>query len=179
MMEEEEEDSMTYVQRSGGQLLLLLLAGVGVGISLYLTAVHYQNAPLICSSSGLVDCARVLSSPYSVVAGTSVPISVPGLAWCLAIGALALARLRARAAPRWLNMAQLLWSLVGVLSALYLVYVEIVLLHTLCAWCTVLHVIILLVLLVTLVQFQQGVPAAKDDSIEEENPAEPGPHASR
>jgi uncharacterized membrane protein len=33
------------------------------------------------------------------------------------------------------------------LTVFYLVYVEIVLLHTICAWCTAVHVIVLLYLL--------------------------------
>jgi uncharacterized membrane protein len=156
--------------RPGGQLLLLLLALVGVGISVYLTAVHYENAPLICSSSGLVDCARVLSSAFSVVPGTGVPISVPGLLWCLGVAVLAAAHLRSTVVPRWWNVAQLLWSLVGILTVLYLVYVEIVLLHTICAWCTALHVLILLIFLVTLAQVQQSGSADEED-FEEEKPA--------
>jgi uncharacterized membrane protein len=92
---------------------------------------------------------------------------VPGLVWCLGIAALASARLLAFVAPRWLGFAQLLWSFAGLLTALYLVYVEIVLLHTICAWCTALHVLILLIFLVTLVQVQQGSPADGDDFAEE------------
>ncbi len=160
---------MQYARHSGGQLLLLLLAFIGVGISIYLTAVHYENAPLICSNSGLVDCARVLSSAFSVVPGTGVPISVPGLLWCLAIGVLAIVRLRSSPLPRWLNVAQFLWSLAGMLTVLYLVYVEIVLLHTICAWCTALHVLILLIFLVTLVLVSQSGSA--DDDFEEDKPA--------
>jgi uncharacterized membrane protein len=40
------------------------------------------------------------------------------------------------------------------LAVLYLVYAEIVRLHTICAWCTAFHVIILLMFLITLVQLQ-------------------------
>ncbi len=160
---------MKFVQHSGGQLFLLLLALLGVGISVYLTAVHYENAPLICSNSGLVDCARVISSAYSVVPGTSMPISVPGLVWCLGVGVLAITRLRVVVAPRWLDAAQFLWVLAGMLTVLYLVYVEIVLLHTICAWCTALHVLILLIFLTTLVQVQQS--RAEEADFEEEKPA--------
>jgi uncharacterized membrane protein len=164
---------MKYLQQVGGQLFLLLLSLVGAGISVYLTAVHYENVPLICSNSGAVNCARVLSSPYSVVAGTSVPISAPGLGWCLVLAVLAIVGLRAVMRPRWLKIAQFLWALVGIVTALYLVYVEIVLLHSICAWCTALHVLILLVFLVTLVQLQQtdATDAEEEVEIEEENPA--------
>src|SRR5258708_16810260 len=100
---------MKNLQQSWGQLLQLLLPLVGAGISVYLTAVHYDNVPLICSNSGTVNCARVLSSPYSVVPSTSIPISLPGLASCLVLAALAIIGLRTIARPRWLNIAQFLW----------------------------------------------------------------------
>ena len=56
-------------------------------------------------------------------------------------------------------MAQFAWSLLGLLAVLYLVYIEIVRLHTICAWCTAFHVVILLMFLVTLVRVQSPLPA--------------------
>jgi uncharacterized membrane protein len=159
---------MKNLQQSWGQLLLLLFALGGAGISVYLTAVHYENVPLICSNNGTVNCARVLSSPYSLVPGTSIPITVPGLAWCLVLAGLAIIGLRTIDRPRWLNIAQFLWACSGILTALYLVYVEIVLLHSICAWCTALHVLILLVFLDTLIHLQQT--DAEEAEIEEEQP---------
>lgn len=147
---------MGYLQRSGGQVLLLLLSLMGAGIAIYLTTVHYENVPLICSASGVIDCARVLSSPFSVIPGTSVPITIPGLGWCIVNAALAIVGWRLVSQQRWLNIAQLLWSLVGMLTVLYLVYVEIVRLHTICAWCTALHVLILFIFLITLIRLQQA-----------------------
>jgi len=146
---------MGTMRRSRVQLALLVLSVIGIGIAIYLTAVHYENVPLICSASGLVDCARVLSSTYSVVPGTTIPISVPGLAWCIVSGGLAIVGLRLQPVPRWLRISQFALSLSGILVVLYLVYVEIVRLHTICAWCTGLHVIILAMFLITLVQLQE------------------------
>src|SRR5437667_4229835 len=121
---------MKYMQRSGGQLFLLLLSLVGAGIAIYLTGVHYERTPLICSGSGVIDCARVLSSPYSVIPGTTVPITIPGLGWCIVSAALVITSWRLVSRRRWLSTAQFLWCLAGMLAVLYLVYVEIVLLHT-------------------------------------------------
>src|SRR5438270_13855281 len=102
---------MRVIRNFPWQVLLLLLSLVGIGIAIYLTAVHYENVPLICSSSGLVDCARVLSSSYSVVPGTTIPIAVPGLVWCVITAALAIAGLRLQPTPRWLRIAQFALSL--------------------------------------------------------------------
>src|SRR5260370_35040054 len=81
---------MRVIRNFPGQALLFLLSLVGAGIAIYLTTVHYEHTPLICSASGVIDCARVLSSSYSVIPGTTVPITIPGLAWCVVSGALAL-----------------------------------------------------------------------------------------
>ena len=138
--------------RPVAQMVLLLLSVAGIGIALYLTFVHYQNVPLVCSAQGFVDCAFVLSSPYSVIPGTTVPITIPGLFWGLVK----------------VRIAQFAWSLVGMLTVLYLVYVEIVKLHTICAWCTGMHGIILVMFLITLVQVQQRPDVVEEDETEAE-----------
>lgn len=144
---------MNIIQQSKALLFLVLCSLATVGIAIYLTSVHYENVPLVCSEKGLVDCAKVLSSSYSVVPGTSIPISVPGLLWGLVSASLAVFALRTE--RRWIPVAQFAWALIGMLTVLYLVYVEIVRLHTICAWCTAMHVLILLMFLVTIVQLQR------------------------
>lgn len=151
---------MRFLQQSGGKILLLLFSLVGAGIAIYLTTVHYENVPLVCSDNGYVNCARVLSSTYSVIPGTVIPITIPGLVWCVISAALAIVGLRWAVSPlsqRWITIALFAWTLMGMCTVLYLVYVEIVRLHTICAWCTGLHAVILLMFLITLVQLQQPV----------------------
>src|SRR3989442_8391071 len=163
---------MKYLQRSGSQVLLLVLSLLSAGIAIYLTLVHYENAPLVCSTSGLVDCARVLSSSFSVVPGTSVPITVPGLVWCVVSAALAIIGLSRATGlqQRRINVVQFAWSLSGLLAVLYLVYVEIVRLHTIFSWCTCFHILILFMFLITLLQVQSLPPAlvSEPESSEEE-----------
>jgi uncharacterized membrane protein len=45
------------------------------------------------------------------------------------------------------RIAELVWGAIGILTVFYLIYVEIVLLHTICVWCTAVHVITLFYLL--------------------------------
>ena len=162
---------MKYLHRSGqgSQFLLLVLSLLGVGISIYLTSVHYENVPLVCSASGLIDCARVLSSSYSVVPGTTLPITIPGLVWCIISASLAIAGLFSTtgSGKRRIKIAQFFWALSGLLVVLYLVYVEIVRLHTICAWCTALHVLILFLFLVTVVQLQSLPSVTTSSSVSE------------
>ncbi len=150
--------------------MLLLLSLVGAAIAIYLTTVHYENAPLLCSTRGLIDCSRVLSSPYSVVPGTSIPITIPGLAWSLVSAVLAVAGLHQTQpqALRRIYLAQFIWSLLALVIVLYLVYLELVVLHTICAWCTGVHTVILIMFLITIVQLQQGqeeAEASNDESV--------------
>jgi len=152
---------MVQQRRGWSQVILLVCSLAGAAIAIYLTIVHYNEVvPLFCSGSGVVNCGLVLSSPYGVVFGSSIPTSVPGLAWCLVMAALAIVGLRAQ--PRWLRPAQFAWALIGLLTALYLVYVEIVRLHAICAWCSALHVLILLMFLVTLVSLTSSAPESDE-----------------
>jgi len=47
---------------------------------------------------------------------------------------------------RW----QLVWSAVGLVTVLFLVYIEIVQLGAVCIWCSAAHVLVLLIFLVAL-----------------------------
>ena len=138
---------------------LVAMALVGLAISVYLTTVHYAHVPLLCSAGGVVNCAQVTTSTYSVVPGTQIPITIPGMLWFLVSGGLASAawRMQARTgvAPARLGLAHLGWGAIGLVSVLYLVYVEIVRLHAICEWCTAVHVLTLLTFLVALYRVQQ------------------------
>lgn len=160
-------------RRSGAQLALLILAVLGVADAIYLTLVHYDSQiTMVCSNTGFVNCERVVTSPYSYVPGTSIPISVPGLGWSLVVAALALIGLFLGSQRRWLRIIQFVWTLLGLLTALYLVYVELVRLHNLCAWCTVLHVLILAMFLIALARLpgratpgDEGWESAEEEEI--------------
>ena len=163
---------MQTFQHAARQWLLLVFAFVGVGIALYLTTVHYAQVPLLCSAQGLVNCERVTSSSYSVIPGTTLPITLPGLAWFILSALLAV--LGIRSDQRWIRQTQLAWSILGMLTVLYLVYVEIVILHTLCLWCTGVHLLVFGSLLVLIVEYAltgQGVEqAAEEESTQVASP---------
>lgn len=137
------------------------LALVGVGISIYLTAEHFAGAETrgFCPlSGGLINCGNVLTSKYSVVPGTQLPVSLPGILWFLMSGGLALAALwyaaRGRAEPARLRPALLAWGAVGVATVLYLVYCEFALIHYVCLWCTAVHILTLVTFFLALRAWQ-------------------------
>src|SRR5215469_4397311 len=74
--------------------IMAAIGVVGLGISAYLTTIHYTHTAPVCSISGLINCANVLKSPYSVIPGTGnastgIPITFPGAIWFVVSGVLA------------------------------------------------------------------------------------------
>jgi len=130
--------------------LIVVAAVAGIAISLYLTLTHYQALPLACPSGGVVDCGLVTQSRYGVLPGTRLPTSLLGIAFFAV--ALDLAAFR-----RWALVA--LWCAGGLLVALYLVYVEVAVLHHLCEWCSAAHALVLLMLLLAISRWQASALA--------------------
>ena len=123
------------------QLLALAAGLVGLGVSIYLTAVHYAGVPVACPANGSIDCEAVLSSRYALIAGTNVPTSAAGIVW-FAVSTLLWTRRPGR--------VQLAWSFAGLATVLLLVFVEIVLVGAVCVWCTAAHVLVLVIFLIAL-----------------------------
>lgn len=71
-------------KRSVPALVAFGLCIVGVLISAYLTYEHFTDSTtLACSDSGTVNCLKVTTSQWSVIAG--VPVAVASLAFFLAM----------------------------------------------------------------------------------------------
>ena len=117
-------------------LVALAAAAAGLAISIYLTLVHYSGAPLVCSVGGPVNCERVLTSPYGVIAGTAIPTSAAGILWFAVAGALALLRLLS---PVRIHALHVAWAAAGLVTVVGLVNIEVDRLGAICAWCTVAH----------------------------------------
>lgn len=157
---------LLLARRAPGLVAMLLMALVGLGISIYLTTIHYQGVAPLCNTTGVIDCARVTSSEYSVLPGTQIPITIPGMIWFVVSGGMALVALlaiwRNRLEPSRLRLAHLLWGAVGMIFVLYLVYAEIVALRRLCEWCTVVHLLTFATFLLALNRWQQRALPAPD-----------------
>jgi uncharacterized membrane protein len=110
---------------------------IGIGVSVYLTIAHYNdNVALVCSSSGTVDCHSVTTSEYSTLLG--IPLPLLGLAFFVGFAALITPPALRSERPlfRW---GRLVSVCVGVLFVVYLVTVELAILHKICLWCTAVH----------------------------------------
>ncbi len=157
--EESPDELSAGVRRAGaGAWFHLGAAVVGLGIATYQTTLHYAHVQPICTTGGFINCGSVLKSSYSVVPGTQIPVTVPGMIWFIVSGALAGISIRcARVGsdePEWLRPAHLVWCVLGLVSVLYFVFAEIVKLHALCEWCTGVHILVFLSLLVAIARVQ-------------------------
>lgn len=111
----------------------------GLAISGYLTYVHFNDPTgLACPNTGLINCAKVVTSSYSVIFG--VPVPVAGLAFFA--GMIVLCSPWAWRLPQMVVLRlRVLASVVGVGMILWLIYVELFRLDALCLWCTSVHVV--------------------------------------
>ena len=136
--------------------LALVLSLIGLGISTYLTIVHFVGTgALVCSDNGVVNCAKVTTSAQSHFLG--MPVAVLGLAFYLVMTALNLPPAW-RSADRRVHLARLAFIVVGILFALYLVSAELVIIGNICLWCTGVHLVtfLLFVLIVSTVPGMLG-----------------------
>lgn len=115
----------------------IALSAAGVAVSLYLTVAHLSSPDLlVCTEAGLVDCASVITSRWSVFLG--IPVPLLGLVWFLAMLGLSLPAAW-RSPRREIHLARLLLAVAGMGFVLWLIYAELVLVGALCLWCTVAH----------------------------------------
>ena len=132
-----------------------LLSLVGLGLSLYLSYTHLHPGALVCSSSGVIDCAKVTTSAESHVFG--VPVAYLGVAAYLIMVAIN-SPLAWRAPWRWLHVARIALVALAMAFVLWLVYAEIILIGNICEYCTLVHLttFALLVVLTRVVPRQLG-----------------------
>ena len=121
------------------QLAAIALSVAGVGVSIYLTVLHFAGVVPACPLAGSINCEAVLSSSYAMIAGTTVPTSAAGIAW-FGVSALLWGRR--------FGAFHLAWSAIGLLAVVYLVFIEIVRLGTICLWCTAAHLLVIAILMI-------------------------------
>ncbi len=129
-------------------VVTLLLSLAGLGIATYLTITHFDKVALICADNGAINCAKVTSSPQSVILG--IPVAMLGLLFFVPMLALCLP-VAWRSADRRIHLARLVLSVTGVGMIIYLIIAEFFTIKAICLWCSGVHVItfILFVIIVT------------------------------
>ncbi|SDP20640.1 Uncharacterized membrane protein [Nakamurella panacisegetis] len=131
--------------RSRPQLIAFGLSIAALLISAYLTYEHFTGSTtLACSGTQTVNCLKVTTSQWSVIAG--VPVAVAGLAFFVVMTLLCAPTRFAKDVA----LLRLLGVLIGTASVLWLVYVELFKVDAICLWCTAVHVVTLSLLGVVL-----------------------------
>lgn len=110
-------------------LAMALLAAAGALIASFLTWQHFAGEIPPCGP--VLGCETVLTSPYAAVAG--VPVALAGALVSLAtLGGALLWWLRAD--RRGLVLAYLTGT-ASIAALVYFTYLEVAVIHALCAWC--------------------------------------------
>ncbi|OGO49233.1 MAG: hypothetical protein A2Z30_06105 [Chloroflexi bacterium RBG_16_64_43] len=138
---------------SGRTWLVPLLLGIGLVIAGYLSYVELARVEAFCGPIG--DCNAVQSSRYGKLFGV-IPMGLVGVAGYLAmLAGWSWPRFRHDALARITPLLVFAAALFGVLFSIYLTYIELFVLHAVCAWCLGNAVVMPLLLLIT-------TPAALD-----------------
>jgi uncharacterized membrane protein len=142
------------------QLTTLGLSLAALGVSIYLTIVHYTSPRLLaCSANGAINCEKVISSTQSMVFGV-FPVAVLGMAFYVFMVAISTPwAWRSPLPPIW--WARLGGIITGIGFVLYLLYAELIQIGNICLWCTSVHVItfLLFVLLIFYATLGTGATA--------------------
>jgi len=109
----------------------IALALLGLAVSIYMTIFKLTDNDKMCIGNG--GCSKVNSSVYSEVDG--IPVAVFGVGGYAVIAALLLMEGRNRFLKQNGTMLAFGLTLIGFLFTLYLIYVEVALIHALCPFC--------------------------------------------
>jgi len=109
----------------------IVLAILGTLVSIYMTIFKLTENQKMCLGNG--GCSIVNSSSYSEVSG--IPVALIGVGGYLVILALLLIENRIKYIKQNGTVIVFGLALVGFLFTLYLIYVELALIHALCPFC--------------------------------------------
>jgi uncharacterized membrane protein len=129
------------------QTISFILAIIGLGVSVYLTYIHYNSKALVCPSHGVINCEQVVTSPQSVIFG--LPVAVYGLAYfvwlCLILNPYAWS-----VSSKILAYVRLFSLIAGMGFVIYLISLEALVIKAVCIWCTSVHIITLIILILVI-----------------------------
>ena len=125
-----------------------ILALAGLGISTYLTIAHFIGTQaLACAENGTINCAKVTTSPESVILG--IPVAVLGLVFYLAVVPL-YSPWAWGSADRRVHILRLVAICTGMVFVLWLIAAELLIIGAICLWCTGVHIVTFALFVITL-----------------------------
>lgn len=140
------------------------LSLIGLGISSYLTFTHFEGTKyLACSTTGLLNCSTVTTSPQSYVFGA--PVAVIGLVGYAVI--VALNSPWAWRSKRYaLHLARVVVIAGSMVFVLWLIAAELLYIDHICEWCSGVHAVtfVLFVILARVAPRQLGWSSAAHET---------------
>ena len=124
------------------ELALLGLIVIGLIDAAYLALVELNTVPLLCPSTGVINCAAVASSAYAYVFG--IPLAYIVLFWFI----VALFLLFMVRPVKALKPVRTFWYVAGIGGMLYSV-ISMYAIHEICIYCTLLDVILVAIFALT------------------------------
>lgn len=119
------------------EVTTFLLSLLGLGLSIYLSITHFDKQLLVCSDTGVVDCAKVTTSAQSRFLG--VPVAFLGLGTYLVMTVLN-SPWAWHAKARWVHVTRFVLAIISMCFVLWLVYAELLIINAICLYCTAVHV---------------------------------------
>ncbi|HVB50687.1 MAG TPA: vitamin K epoxide reductase family protein [Acidimicrobiales bacterium] len=119
------------------EVTTFLLSLLGLGLSIYLSITHFDKQLLVCSGTGVVDCAKVTTSAQSRFLG--IPVAFLGLGTYLVMTVLN-SPWAWHAKARWVHVTRFVLAIISMCFVLWLVYAELLIINAICLYCTAVHV---------------------------------------
>jgi len=129
---------------------MIVIALLGIGVTAFLTVLHYGRITVPCAASGN-PCEVVQTSIYSHILG--IPVALIGLIGYVAITASLLAPDRDMT-----RLATLGMTLFGVAFSGYLTYREAFTLHKYCEWCLSSAGLVAILFILAVIRYARGAP---------------------
>src|SRR5438309_5081428 len=138
---------------------MLTISVLGIVISSYLVYLDFvlkAGGQSGCNINQYINCDDVLKSTYADFFG--IPIGAFGLLWFL--GVIALVFPEKLKLPKMIadnsKFLLVLWCIAGLSPVLFLIFVEVSILHKICIFCTTDHVLIFLTFILAIENFRKN-----------------------
>lgn len=126
---------------------------IGLAVSIYLSVVKLANQDVLCFE-GMGDCQVVTNSAYSVWRG--IPIAYLGVAGYLVILGLLFIKQMQKHESSVIMLALFGITAFGALYSLYLTYVELFIIHSVCPWCVTSAIAMLLLFIYSAIMLSRS-----------------------
>ena len=121
------------------RIISIILALAGIGISIYLTWVHYSDVNPVCTSG--TSCIKVQNSDYADVQG--IPVALLGIiGYSLILISLIIKH-------KYSIMVTIFLTTIGVGFSLYLTYLELFVINAICEWCVISAIIMIILFILS------------------------------